>query len=127
MLRDHARTAKTRRQTAITAGLPPPTPGLSSDEAPLLSTFQGVRGQDFDRTYARQQVVAHAAAVAVEESFAEAGADPALQTAAQAGLPVIRSQFVAARQLAKDLGGWGLTRKRRSGPGLRLYPPRRMM
>ena len=105
MLRDHTRTAEDLRKAAMAAGLPPPPPGLSSDEAALLSALQGVRGQDFDRTYARQQVVAHDAAVAVEESFAEAGADPALRTAAQAGLPVIRSHLVAARQLAKDLGG----------------------
>ena len=105
MLRDHARTAEDLRSAAMAAGLPPPPPGLSSDEAALLSGLQGVRGHDFDRAYARQQVVAHAAAVAMEESFAGAGANPALRTAAQAGLPVIRSHLVAARQLAKDLGG----------------------
>ena len=107
MLRDHARTAETLRQAAMTAGLPPPTPGLSSDEAALLSALQGARGQGFDRTYARQQVVAHAAAIAVEESFAEAGTDPALRTAAQAGLPIIRDHLLAARRLVKDLGGGG--------------------
>ena len=110
MLRDHARTAETLRHAAMTAGLPPPTPGLSSDEAAFLSALQGVRGQDSDRTYARQQVVHHVAAVAVEESFAEAGTDLALRTAAQAGLPIIRDHLVAARQLMKDLGGEGWPR-----------------
>ena len=105
MLRDHARTAETLRQAAMTAGLPPPTPGLSGDEAALLSALQGARGHDFDRAYARQQVVAHAAAVAVEESFADAGANPVLRAAAKAGLPVIRDHLMAARQLLKDVGG----------------------
>ena len=107
MLRDHARTAETLRQAAMTAGLPPPTPGLSSDEAALLSALQGARGHDFDRAYARQQVVAHAAAVAVEESFVDAGANPALRTAAQAALPIVRDHLKAARQLVKDVGTGG--------------------
>jgi putative membrane protein len=103
MLRDHARTAEDFRKVAMAAGLPPP--GLSRDEAALLSALQGARGHDFDRAYARQQVVAHAAAVAVEESFADAGANPVLRAAAKAGLPVIRDHLLAARQLLKDVGG----------------------
>jgi putative membrane protein len=53
MLRDHARTAADLRQAAMTASLPPPTPGLSSDDAALLRALQGARGHDFDRAYAR--------------------------------------------------------------------------
>ena len=103
VLGDHARTAEDLRKAATAAGLPPPPPGLSSDGAALLSALQGARGHDFDRAYARQQVVAHAAAVAVEDSFADAGADPTLRTAAQGGLPVIRDHLAAARQLVKDV------------------------
>jgi putative membrane protein len=44
----------------------------------LLSGLQGLRGRDFDKTYARQQELAHAQAVAVVESFAAAGSDPNL-------------------------------------------------
>ena len=57
--------------------------------------------------YARQQVVAHAAAVAVENSFAVAGANPGLRAAAQAALPIVRAHLMAARQLVADLGGGG--------------------
>jgi predicted outer membrane protein len=57
--------------------------------------------------YASQQVVAHAAAVAVEDSLAAAGADPALQAAAQAALPIVRAHLMATRQLVKILGGGG--------------------
>ena len=103
MLRDHVRTDETIRQAAMTAGLPLPTPGLSSDEAALLSALQGARGHEFDRAYVRQQVVAHAAAVAVEENFADAGVSPALQTAAQAALPIVRDHLKAARQLVKNV------------------------
>lgn len=105
MLSDHARSAEALRQAAVAAGLPPPPPGLSGDGAALLGALQGERGSDFDRAYARQQVVAHAAAVAVEESFADAGANPVLRAAAQAGLPVIRDHLMMARQLLKDVAG----------------------
>lgn len=105
MLRDHTRAADALRQAVMAAGLPPPEPGLSSDQAALLAGLQGLRGADFDKAYARQQVVAHAQAVAVEESFAEAGADPSLRKAAQADLPAVRDHLAAARQLRGEVGG----------------------
>ena len=48
---------------------------MSSDQAMLLSGLQSLRGADFDKAYARQQILAHAQAIAVEESFANSGAD----------------------------------------------------
>lgn len=104
MLSDHARSAEALRQAAVAAGLPPPPPGLSGDVAALLGALQGARGHAFDRVYARQQVVAHAAAVAVEENFAHARANPTLRTAAQAALPIVQDHLKAARQLVKDIG-----------------------
>jgi putative membrane protein len=79
MIQQHAHLAEDLRQAAMGSGLPPPEPGVSSDQASLLSSLQSVRGPDFDKTYARQQVLAHAQAVAVEESFATSGADPNLR------------------------------------------------
>jgi putative membrane protein len=105
MIRDHMRLAESLRQAALASGLPPPDPGLSSDEASLLATLQGARGSEFDKTYARQQELAHAQAVAVEESFAAAGADPNLKKAADSALPTIRDHLKMARQLRADLGG----------------------
>jgi putative membrane protein len=68
--------------------------------------LRGVRQfQDFDKTYARQQELAHAQAVALEESFATAGSDPNLRTAAQYGLPSIREHLKKAQQLLVDVGG----------------------
>ncbi len=70
MIKDHTRLATELRQAAAAAGLPPVPPGLSSDQASLLGGLQGARGKDFDNLYARQQELAHAQAVAVEDSFA---------------------------------------------------------
>lgn len=103
MIQEHTRLAEALRQAAVGSGLSPPEPGMSSDEARLLSGLQGVRGADFDKTYARQQVLVHAQALAVEESFATAGSDPNLRKAAEAALPVIRDHLKKAHELSVDV------------------------
>ena len=105
MIRDHTRLNGDLRQAATAAGLPPLAAGMSSDEAALLSGLQGLRGADFDKAYARQQVLAHTQAATVEDSFANAGADPALKTAARSALPNIQDHLKMAQQLSEDLGG----------------------
>ncbi len=105
MIRDHARLTGDLRQAALASGLQVPASGMSSDEAALLSGLQGLRGAEFDKAYARQQVLVHTQAAAVEESFGEAGADLNLRKAAQAALPMIRNHVEQARQLRIALGG----------------------
>jgi putative membrane protein len=105
MIQDHIRLSEELSKAATTAGLPPPERGMSSDQAMLLSSLQSLRGSDFDKTYARQQELAHAQAVAVEESFATAGSDPNLRKAAQSALPSTREHLKMAQQLRLDLGG----------------------
>ncbi len=105
MIRDHTRLTADLRQAASSAGLEPPGSGMSSDEAALLAGLQGLRGADFDKAYARQQVLAHTQAAAVGESFGDAGADPTLRKAAQAALPTIRAHLKDAQQLRAALGG----------------------
>ncbi len=78
---------------------------MSSDEAALLSGLQSLRGSEFDKTYARQQVLSHTQAAAVEESFGDAGADTNLRKAAQAALPTIRDHLKEAQQLRAALDG----------------------
>ena len=105
MIKDHARLTDDLRKAALASGLPPPGSGLSSDQAALLSGLQGLRGADFDKTYARQQELAHMQATAVEDSFATAGADANLKKAAQAALPTIQDHLKMAQQLRVALGG----------------------
>jgi putative membrane protein len=104
MIVDHARLDEDLRRAAAASGMSPPQPGMSSDEAALLSSLQSVRGADFDRTYARQQALAHAQAVAVEGSFATAGLDPNLRKAAQSALPMIQDHLRGAQQLRDQVG-----------------------
>ena len=105
MIQDHTRLTDDLRQAAVAAGLPSPKSGLSSDQAALLSSLQSLRGAEFDKTYARQQVLAHTQAVVVHESFADAGADPSLRKAAGAALPTLKDHLMMAQQLRADVGG----------------------
>jgi putative membrane protein len=105
MIREHTRLTDDLRRAAVGSGLPPLATGISSDQASLLSSLQSLRGPDFDKTYARQQELVHAQAVAVEESFATAGSDPNLRMVAQSALPSIREHLKKAQQLRVDIGG----------------------
>ncbi|MBV9590232.1 MAG: DUF4142 domain-containing protein [Hyphomicrobiales bacterium] len=105
MIRDHTRTIEILRQAAMSSGLPIPEPSVSSDQARLLSSLQSLRGAEFDRTYARQQVLAHEQAVTVADSFAAAGSDANLRNAAASALPIIQEHLKMAQQLRTDVGG----------------------
>ena len=105
MIREHMRSSEDLRHAALASGLQAPGSGMSGDEAALLSSLQGLRGAEFDRTYARQQVLAHTQAVAVAESFGDAGADPNLRKAAQSALPALKGGLEEARRLLAELGG----------------------
>ena len=105
MIADHARLEQALRAAALASRLPAPEPGLSSDGASLLGALQSLRGQDFDKTYARQQELAHDRAVAVMQSFASAGSDPNLEKAAQSALPTIRDHLGKAQKLSAEVGG----------------------
>jgi predicted outer membrane protein len=104
MIKDHMRLGEDLRQAARASGLPPPEPAMSSDQAALQSSLQGLRGADFDKTYAHRQELAHVQAVAVGESFAAAGSDPNLRKAAQSALPTIRDHLKMAQQLRVEVG-----------------------
>jgi putative membrane protein len=104
MVADHQKLAADLARAASEAGVVLP-PGMSPDQAQMLRSLQSQRGADFDRAYARQQVLAHSQAVAITGDFARAGADPALRKAAQSALPIIEGHLKMADDLAAGLGG----------------------
>jgi putative membrane protein len=105
MIEDHGRANQSLLQAVTASGLTPPPPAMSSDQASLLAALQSLRGRDFDKTYAKQQVLAHSQALAVEQSYAASGADANLRKAAQADVPMIRHHLEAAQQIASTFGG----------------------
>jgi putative membrane protein len=104
MINDHTHIDQTLRQAVASSGLPPPASVLSGDQARLLSTLQSLRGAEFDRTYVRQQVLAHEGALAVEESYAGAGSDSNLRRAAQTAVPLVQHHLDMAQKLRDALG-----------------------
>jgi putative membrane protein len=104
MIADHTRAQEAMTTAAIASGLPAPPLAMNSDEAHLVAALQGVRGADFDKLYARQQVLAHSQALAVEQSYASAGGDGNLRQAAQGDVPMIQHHLEMAKTLADTLG-----------------------
>jgi putative membrane protein len=105
MIDDHARMSETLRQAVTASGLPQSPPAMSGDQAAMLSALQSLRGADFDRAYARQQVLAHDQARAVEDGYAKSGADKNLRKIAQSGIPLIEHHLEMAEKMSAVLGG----------------------
>jgi len=105
MIQDHTSTAEALRQATATSGLPPPPMGLSEDGRKFLAELQSLRGPDFDKAYARQQVLAHDQALTVEQGYASQGPDPNVRKAAQSALPTVQHHLEMAQQMQAVIGG----------------------
>ena len=64
--------------------------------AELSSTPAGAR---FDALYTRQQLQSHQATIAMYQSYAQGGPNPALRTYAQQALPVLQAHYAEAERL----------------------------
>lgn len=104
MLADHARTGQALRNAAVASGLEPPQPHVGGDLMRFLAGLQSLRGAEFDREYARQQVLAHTSAMTTVCSYATDGSDANLRGAAAVALPVIEHHLQMALQLKDALG-----------------------
>lgn len=72
---------------------------LDPDHQELIDELNNASGEDFDETYAEQQVEAHDDAEALFEYYAGDGENRALRQFAQKTLPVIRQHLGEARKL----------------------------
>lgn len=105
MLAEHARTAQMLRDAALAAGLAPPRPHVGGDQMRFLASLQSLRGGDFDREYARQQVLAHTSALTTMRGYVAKGTEPNLRRAAALFVPTIEHHLTSARQMKDALGG----------------------
>ena len=103
MIRDYTHMTGDLRAAAQASRLPPPDAGMSGDQASMLSSLQSLRGAGFDKTYLRQQMLAHTQALAVEDNFATAGANPKLRKTARSSLLVIEEHLKMAHQLSAGM------------------------
>jgi len=104
MIDDHTGAMENLRKAAVASGLPQPPQAMSSDQAALLASLQSLRGDAFDKTYARQQVLAHRQALAVAESYASSGKDANLRKLAQSSAAMIKHHLDMAEKIHTDLG-----------------------
>lgn len=105
MLADHARIEKALREAALASAMAPSQPHVGGDQMRFLASLQSLRGTDFDREYARQQVLVHTSVLTTTRSYATKGSDANLRRAAAIAVPIIKHHLQMARQMKDALGG----------------------
>lgn len=105
MIEAHAQTTASVKAAVAKAGLEQPTPGISGDQSGFLASLQSQRGVDFDKTYIRQQMLVHRAALAVVQGYASAGDDATIRQAAAATVPIISSHLDMLVQMTGGASG----------------------
>lgn len=103
MIQVHTGTSQDLQSAAMKAGVTMTPPGMNGDQQKMLSALQSQRGVDFDRTYLKQQVLAHQVALVVEQAYATQGADANVKQAARAAVLVIKRHLAMAEQLRSAL------------------------
>ncbi|MDO7841944.1 DUF4142 domain-containing protein [Sphingomonas immobilis] len=103
MIEDHRKTSQALADAVSRSKLAAPPPGIGGDQSMFLSALQSARGSEFDRLYARQQVLAHHAALVTVEVYAASGDDPNLRAVAADTSALIQSHSAMADQLAAKM------------------------
>ena len=98
MLADHGSAGSQVKAVATAKGVTLPSM-LDAAHAKMVQSLQGKTGADFDRAYLDLQVVAHQAAVNLDEVEANNGNDPEVKSLANALLPVLRGHLTKAKQV----------------------------
>ena len=103
MIADHEHMEQVLRAATNASGLEPPRPQVGGDQSSFLAALQSLRGDEFDREYGRQQMLAHTSALTVVRSYAQKGLDANLRSMAASSAPMIERHLQAARQLQQSL------------------------
>jgi putative membrane protein len=101
MIRDHTSTSQQLMAAATAAGMSPPPPQMLPMHAAMVARLQARTGADFDREYARQQLLAHQQSVALHSNYASRGDTPALRAVAGAAVPIVTQHLAQVRQWPK--------------------------
>ena len=97
MVTDHTNTTQQLSAAASASGVSVPGAMLPM-HAQLVARLQARSGADFDREYARQQLLAHQQALALHTNFAARGDAPALRAVAGTAVPVVTQHLNVVRQ-----------------------------
>jgi putative membrane protein len=98
MIRDHTQMSQQLMAAAQASGMPPMSPMMMPMHAQMVARLEARSGADFDREYARQQMMAHEMALAMHSNYAARGDTPALRTVASAAVPVVTQHLGMVRR-----------------------------
>ena len=103
MIDDHTKTTESLHAAIKQAGMAvPPPPPMTADQKDMAEKIDALSGKEFDRTYLKQQLVAHRKTLAFEEEYAKSGETPAIKMAAEKTVPIIKEHIRLAEKLEKD-------------------------
>lgn len=105
MVKDHT-VALQELQAAAKAGniVLPPDIALDAMHQAKINAIKNRKGADFDQAYRTDQVQAHQQAIAILDTYATAGSNPALKAWAAKALPVVRKHFEHLQALGMASG-----------------------
>ena len=101
MVAEHTKANSELMALAAAKRLPLPRT-LSYQDQAAGAALAGLKGVDFDREYAKNQLAAHICAVQLFTTEAERGQDPEVKAWAARTLPHLKEHLHMARKLAKE-------------------------
>jgi putative membrane protein len=101
MIDDHTRMGNEMRSLMAQKGMR--VPGMIDVRSQFCAqSLAGLSGEEFDRCYAKAQLVVHMDSVAMFEAEAERGLDPDVKAMAARALPKIKSHLEMIKPIAKN-------------------------
>lgn len=99
MVDNHAQTTTAVTTAAREAGLAPAPPALDAPKTEMMRELQAAEGSARDAVYVRQQVTAHEQALALHQTYASNGDQPALKAAAASAVPIVERHLTEIRRI----------------------------
>jgi putative membrane protein len=100
MVTDHTKTTIQLKGLALSAKLTLPM-AMSSSQQSMLDELMKLNGDDFAKTYARDQLSVHQTAVSLFERYSKGGSNPQIKRWAEETLPALRHHLEMATDLDK--------------------------
>jgi putative membrane protein len=100
MVIDHTKTSIQLKGLALSAKRPLPM-AMSRSQQSMLDELMSLNGDDFAKTYARDQLSVHQTAVSLFERYSKGGGNPQIKHWAEETLPALRHHLEMATDLDK--------------------------
>jgi putative membrane protein len=118
MVDDHTRSAQEMKALVGQGDFAVPVPArLDAEHQAMIDRLKGAKGEAFDREYLSQQTTAHSKALALHQSYAQAGDNAELQGFARKVVPVVQKHSDWLRDNASDGPARGVDMETRTDTG----------